>query len=216
MPDTSRLALRKVCGITRRDDAAHAVHSGAEAIGMIFYRRSPRAVTVSQAEKVAAAAGDARRVGVFVNESPDVIAETANRVPLQVVQLHGDEGPADCDAVRNALPNVTIWKAVRIGPEFDLAILGDFAVDAFLLDKARAGVFGGTGETFDWQLALAAKRHGRIVLSGGLDGANVAEAIRVVRPWGVDASSRLETRPGVKDPAKVTAFLEAASCLQPN
>ena len=216
MPDTSSLALRKVCGITRPEDAAHAIHSGAEAIGMIFYPRSPRAVTVSQAEKVAAAAGDARRVGVFVNESPDVIAETANRVPLQVVQLHGDEGPADCDAVRSTLPNVTIWKAVRVGPEFDLAVLSDFAVDAFLLDKARAGVFGGTGETFDWQIALAAKRHGRIVLSGGLDGANVAEAIRVVRPWGVDASSRLETRPGVKDPAKVTAFLEAASCLQPN
>ena len=216
MPDTSSLALRKVCGITRPEDAAHAIHSGAEAIGMIFYPRSPRAVTVSQAAKVAAAAGDARRVGVFVNESPDVIADTANRVPLQVVQLHGDEGPADCDVVRSALPNVTIWKAVRVGPEFDLAVLSDFAVDAFLLDKARAGVFGGTGETFDWQIALAAKRHGRIVLSGGLDGANVAEAIQVVRPWGVDASSRLETRPGVKDPAKVTAFLEAASCLQPN
>lgn len=181
---------------------------------MIFYRRSPRAVTASQAEEVAAVAGAARRVGVFVNESPEVIAEVAGRVPLQVVQLHGDEGPADCDAVRRAAPDVAIWKAVRIGPELDLAILGDFAVDAFLLDTARAGAFGGTGETFDWRVALEAKRHGRIVLSGGLDGANVAEAIRVVEPWGVDASSRLEASPGVKDPAKVASFLEAASCLQ--
>lgn len=214
MSDKSRPALRKVCGITRPADAAHAVQSGAEAIGMIFYRRSPRAVTVAQAEEVAAVAVDARRVGVFVNESPEVIAEIAGRVPLQVVQLHGDEGPADCDAVQRVAPNVAVWKAVRIGPELDLAILSDFSVDAFLLDTARAGAFGGTGETFDWRLALEAKSHGRIVLSGGLDGANVAEAIRVVEPWGVDASSRLEAQPGVKDPAKVASFLEAASCLQ--
>ena len=216
MSDASRLALRKVCGITRPEDAAHAIQLGAEAIGMIFYRRSPRAVTALQAERVAAVAGEARRVGVFVNEAPDVIAEIAGRVPLQVVQLHGDEGPAECDAVRRAAPNVAIWKAVRVGPEFDFAVLSDFSVDAFLLDKARDGVFGGTGETFDWRLALEAKRHGRIVLSGGLDGANVAEAIRVVAPWGVDASSRLEARPGVKDPAKVASYLEAASCHQPN
>lgn len=214
MSDKSRPALRKVCGITRPEDAAHAVQSGAEAIGMIFYRRSPRAVTVSQAEEVAAVAGDARRVGVFVNESPEVIAEIAGRVPLQVIQLHGDEGPADCEGVRRAAPTVAIWKAVRIGPELDIATLSEFSVDAFLLDTARAGAYGGTGETFDWRLALEAKRHGRIVLSGGLDGANVAEAIRVVEPWGVDASSRLEASPGVKDPAKVASFLEAASCLQ--
>ena len=214
MSDKSRPALRKVCGITRPADAAHAIQLGAEAIGMIFYRRSPRAVTVAQAEEVAAVAVDARRVGVFVNESPEVIAEIAGSVLLQVVQLHGDEGPADCDAVRRVVPNVAIWKAVRIGPDLDLAILGDFTVDAFLLDTARDGAFGGTGETFDWRVALEAKRHGRIVLSGGLDGANVAEAIRVVEPWGVDASSRLEAQPGVKDPAKVASFLEAASCLQ--
>ena len=216
MANASRLALRKVCGIMDPEDAAHAVRLGAEAIGMIFYDRSIRAVTVAQAEQVAAAAGEALTVGVFVNEYPDTIAAIADRVPLQVAQLHGDEGPADCDAVRRAAPNVSIWKAVRVGPEFDPAMLSDFSVDAFLLDTARAGAFGGTGETFDWALALEAKRHGRIVLSGGLDGANVAEAIRVVAPWGVDASSRLEARPSVKDPAKVAAFLEAASCRQPN
>lgn len=216
MSDTSRLALRKVCGIMRPRDAAHAIQLGAEAIGMIFYRRSPRAITVSEAAEIAVAAGDARSVGVFVNESPEIIAKIAGRVPLQVVQLHGDEGPADCDAVRSAAPSVEIWKAVRVGPEFDFAALSEFDVDAFLLDTARAGAFGGTGETFDWRLALEAKRHGRIVLSGGLDGANVAEAIRIVEPWGVDASSRLEARPGVKDPAKVASFLEAAACQQQN
>lgn len=214
MSDTSRPVLRKVCGIMRPKDAAHAVQLGAEAIGMIFYRRSPRAVAVSEAAEIAVVAGDACTVGVFVNESPKIIAKIAGRVPLQVVQLHGDEGPADCQAVRSAAPSAAIWKAVRVGPEFDPAVLSEFDVDAFLLDTARAGAFGGTGETFDWRLALEAKRHGRIVLSGGLDGSNVAEAIRLVQPWGVDASSRLEAEPGVKDPAKVASYLEAAACRQ--
>ena len=186
--------------------------SGANAIGMILYPRSPRAVTSAQAAQVAARVPPGvRRVGVFVNENPAAVADTMRRAGLDVAQLHGDESPAVCDAVRRAVPDrAAIWKAVRVGSGFDAAELADFAVDAFLLDTSRAGSFGGTGETFDWRRALEAKPFGRVVLSGGLNAGNVAEAIRIVRPWGVDASSRLEDRPGVKDPDKVARFLEAA------
>ncbi len=212
MPGTSKPALRKVCGITRAADAARAVGAGATAVGLIFYPQSPRAVTVAQAQAIASEVPrGVRRVGVFVGESPDTIAATMQRVPLDVVQLHGGESPGDCDAVRCAAGSgAEVWKAVRVGPDFDDSPLAEFVVDAFLLDTARKGMYGGTGEVFPWQLAVGAKRHGRIIISGGLDGDNVAEAIRIVQPWGVDSSSRLERQPGVKDPEKVTRFLQAA------
>ena len=205
--------LRKVCGITRAEDAAHAVRVGANAVGLIFYPPSPRAVTVAQAAKIVSdVPAGVRRVGVFVGESPAKIAAAVQRVPLDVVQLHGGESPDECQAVRRAAGNGTeIWKALQVGPRFDDALLSAFDVDAFLLDTARDGLHGGTGEVFPWQLAVSAKRHGRVIIAGGLDAENVAEAIRIARPWGVDSSSRLEGEPGVKDPERVARFLQAAT-----
>ena len=205
--------LRKVCGITRAEDAAHAVRVGANAVGLIFYPPSPRAVTVAQAAKIVSdVPAGIRRVGVFVGKSPAKIAAAIQRVPLDVVQLHGGESPDDCQAVRRAAGNGTeIWKAFRVGPQFDDSLLSAFEVDAFLLDTARDGLHGGTGEVFPWQLAVSAQRHGRVIIAGGLDAENVAEAIRIARPWGVDSSSRLEREPGVKDPERVARFLLAAT-----
>lgn len=213
MPDARKLALRKVCGLTRPQDAAHAAGCGANAVGMIFFPASARAVTADRA----AAIGDAvpravRRVGVFVDERPEAIAAAARRARLDVIQLHGRETPGECDSVRSAVGGgIELWKAVRVGPGFDGAGLGGYRVDAFLLDTARKGSYGGTGEAFPWHLARYAKPYGRVILAGGLDGSNVAEAARVATPWGVDSSSRLEARPGVKDPEKVARFLRAAA-----
>ena len=211
MPGDWKPSLRKVCGVTRPGDAEHAVRSGANAIGMVFYPPSPRSVTMTQAEHVAASVPNGvRRVGVFVSEEPEAILSAVRRARLTVVQLHGEEDAPDCDAVRQLVgEDIEIWKAVRVGPEFALSELAGLAVDAFLLDTARKGVYGGTGITFPWKLAVPAKRFGKVVLAGGLDGDNAMEAVRIVRPWGVDSSSRLEARPGIKDPEKVTRFLDA-------
>ncbi len=210
--------IRKVCGITQPADALHAVKCGANAIGMIFYAGSPRAIRVPHAAMIAAVVPrEVRRVGVFVDEDPDTIVSTVNAARLDVVQLHGTEAPDRCSWIRDELPEgVEIWKAVRVGAGYRAAALEAFRVDAFLLDSAKDGAYGGTGETFPWPLALDSKRYGKIVVSGGLDGANVAEAIRKIGPWGVDASSRLEKKPGVKDPEKVRAFLAAATGLEPS
>ena len=204
--------LRKVCGVTRRADAVHAARAGANAIGLIFVPRSLRAVTPESArEIVEALPEDVSKVGVFASESPEVVADTVRRVGLDVAQLHGDESPADCDSLRRAFgDSLEIWKAVPVGSRLDGARLGDFEVEAFLLDTAVGGSHGGTGTTFPWHLAVPAKRYGRVVLAGGLHGGNVADAVRAVRPWGVDASSQLESRPGVKDPRKVVRYLAAA------
>lgn len=217
MLETVQPEIRKVCGITQPADALHAVKCGANAIGMIFYAGSPRAVRVSHAAMIAAIVpSEVRRVGVFVDEDPETIVNTVSAARLDVVQLQGTEAPDRCAWIRDELPEgVEIWKAVRVGAGFRAAELEAFNVNAFLLDTAKGGVYGGTGETFPWPLALDAKQYGKVVVSGGLDGANVAEAIRKIGPWGVDASSRLEKRPGVKDPDKVRDFLAAASGFEP-
>ena len=211
MADEFKPCLRKVCGVTRPGDAVHAVRSGANAIGMVFYPPSPRSVTTSLAERVSASVPDGvRRVGVFVSEEPKAIRSAVRRARLTVVQLHGEESARDCEAVRQMVgEDIEIWKAVRVGPGFDASSLGKLSVDAVLLDTARKGVYGGTGTAFPWQLALPARRHGKVILAGGLDGGNVMEAVRIVRPWGVDSSSRLEASPGIKDPDRVTRFLHA-------
>ena len=202
--------VRKVCGLTSSVDAAFAVNAGANATGIVFYPPSPRSVDVAAArEIVAAVPPGVLRVGVFVNETAERVGEAVRRVPLDVVQLHGDEGPADCDSVRRAIGGASLWKAFRVGPAFDPTTLRDFAADAFLLDTARSGTYGGTGHSFAWHLAVPAKRFGRVILAGGLDGSNVSNAVRAVAPWGVDASSRLEKHPGCKDPEKVARYLTA-------
>lgn len=217
MGDNTQPAVRKVCGLTRTEDALHAAACGANALGMIFYASSPRAVSAARAPAIAAGVpSGVRRVGVFVDEDPETIADTVRAAALTVVQLHGNETPRRCEQVRRKLPpGVEIWKAVRVGAGFRASALAAFRVDAFLLDTARPGVFGGTGETFHWPPAVEAKRYGKLIVSGGLDGSNVAEAVRCIAPWGVDASSRLESAPGVKDARKVRAFLAATAAPAP-
>lgn len=211
MPEPTRPALRKVCGITRACDAVHAAGAGASAIGMVFYPPSPRSVDIRAAREIAASIPTGvLRVGVFVNERPRTVARAVREVPLDVVQLHGNETPPAVDRIRSAIGTAAIWKAFRVGQGFDAAALSTFAADAFLLDTAHGELHGGTGRSFSWHLAVPAKGHGPVILAGGLDGSNVAEAVRQVAPWGVDASSRLEAMPGRKDRQKVEQFLLAA------
>jgi phosphoribosylanthranilate isomerase len=200
--------LVKICGITSPEDARAAAEAGASAIGLVFWSRSPRAVDLPTARRIAAGLSPfVLRVGVFVDEAPGVIARVADSVGLDLVQLHGDEPP---EAIA-ALPRRAL-KAVRVGagfrPEDALRYAGHAA--GLLFDTGEAGLPGGTGRAFDWTvLASVRDRLGFVALAGGLTPDNVATAIRAGRPDAVDVSSGVETAPGRKDPAKMRAFVAA-------
>lgn len=197
----------KVCGIVEPADALAAVQAGATAIGMVFYAASPRFARLDQAAMVSAIVSSrALKVGVFVNETPERIRAVADAVRLDVVQLHGDEPPSDIAA----LEGLRVWKALPVGENFDPTWMDDYDCEAILLDTANAGAYGGSGQTFPWRKALEGKGKRKIIVAGGLGPDNVAEAIRTAAPWGVDASSRLESSPGRKDPEKVEAYVKAA------
>lgn len=203
----------KFCGVNSRDDAERAAELGAWAVGMIFHRPSPRRC---RREEAVAIAGALRRrielVGVFVNAHLDELARTAEAVGLTALQLHGDEGPAYCaEAARRT--GCRVIKAVRVRSAADVRALRAYHTEWHLLDGAgRAGVRGGSGATFDWALAGAARHTGApIVLGGGLTPDNVGEAIAAVRPWAVDVASGVEAAPGRKDPAKLEAFAAAVA-----
>lgn len=197
----------KVCGIVEPADALAAVQAGATAIGMVFYSASPRYARLDQAAMVSAIVSSrALKVGVFVNETPERIRAVADAVRLDVVQLHGDEPPSDIAE----LQGLRVWKALPVGDNFDPAWMADYDCEAILLDAAAAGVYGGSGQTFPWRKAMEAKGKRRIIVAGGLGPDNVAEAIQTAAPWGVDASSRLESSPGRKDREKVEAYVKAA------
>ena len=196
----------KICGITRPEDALAAAEAGADAIGLVF-APSPRRVTPEQAAAILAALPPfVTPVALFVDEPPERIRRIVQPLGIRTVQLHGDESPA----VALELRDLCVIKAFRIGAEADLAPLAGYPAAACLLDSQVAGRRGGTGVAFDWRLAAQAARHSRIILAGGLRPENVAEAIRLVRPYGVDTSSGVESEPGRKDSAKVRAFVEAA------
>ena len=206
--------ILKICGITNQEDATAAVEGGANAIGFNFYPPSPRYVAPERAAEIGTPAG-VRRVGVFVNETRERVEEVARMAALGVAQLHGDETPAEYPA------GLAVWKAARVTVDFDLSQYDGCPAEALLLDGPAAEMYGGSGKSFDW--SLAGKKAGgpataagtparptRIVLAGGLDASNVAQAIALARPWGVDACSRIESAPGKKDLKKMRAFLEAA------
>jgi phosphoribosylanthranilate isomerase len=186
----------KVCGITSATDAMIAAEAGANALGFNFYERSPRAIMPELAAQIAChVPKDILRVGVFVNVPLERILAVAALVRLDVVQLHGERVPST---------GYRTWRAIwagRFAPE------GETQPEAYLLDS-YSPKYGGSGQTFDWK--LAAKQGGRLILAGGLDAQNVARAIEIVQPWGVDACSRLEKSPGKKDVRKVREFVEAA------
>jgi len=193
--------ILKICGITDQDDATAAIEAGATAVGFNFYVRSPRYIAPELAAKIVTAEG-VRRVGVFVNEKRERVEEIARAARLDVTQLHGDESPADYPEP------LAVWKALRVGDTFDIALYRDNPAEALLLDGPAADLYGGAGKSFDWRLVRRTDR--RIVLAGGLDASNVAAAIEMVRPWGVDACSRIESTPGKKDRKKMSEFLQAA------
>ncbi|MNZ65802.1 N-(5'-phosphoribosyl)anthranilate isomerase [compost metagenome] len=196
----------KICGITRIEDALLAAEAGADAIGLVFYARSPRAVDVQQARAIIAALPPfVTTVGLFVNASRGELNEILEAVPLDLLQFHGDETADDCAGYHR--PYI---KALRVRPGEDIkARCAEFPQAAgILLDTFVPGVPGGTGETFDW--SLVPENPGcPIILAGGLTAENVAAAIRQVRPWAVDVSGGVEASKGVKDAAKVRAFVAA-------
>lgn len=185
----------KICGITRREDAESAVEAGASALGFIFYPQSPRFVTPERAEELGRGL-DVWRVGVFVDETAASIEAIMRAGKLDIAQIYGGAAP----------PGTRVWEAIRLNTATEPRLLGSGA-EAVLLD----GLANGQG--FDWNLARGVAD--KVIVAGGLDGANVAEAIRIAQPWGVDASSRLESSPGVKDHRKMKRFIEAALSAQP-
>jgi phosphoribosylanthranilate isomerase len=195
--------ILKICGITNQADATAAVDAGATALGFNFYPRSARYIAPEQAARILSVEG-VRRVGVFVNEERERVVEIVRTARLNVAQLHGNEPPADYP-VAAAL---AVWKAIRVDGSFDMAVHMDNPAEALLLDGPAGSLFGGAGRSFDWRLVRETSR--RVVLAGGLDGSNVAAAIELVMPWGVDACSRIESAPGKKDHKKMKQFLQAA------
>lgn len=200
----------KICGITRAEDALAAAEAGADAIGFMFYAGSPRCVTVGQAGEISRRLPPlVGRVGVFVNPTEAEVRAAVAGAGLSAVQLHGEETPEFC-ARFAPLP---VIKAFRIRGEESLGELAGYAgVQAWLLDAWVQGARGGTGERFNWDLALKAKSQGRpILLAGGLTPGNAAQAVREVHPDALDVSSGVETAPGLKDAAKIRAFIAAVT-----
>jgi phosphoribosylanthranilate isomerase len=199
----------KLCGITSLDDAQLCVEAGAWAVGCILWPRSPRACDPAEAGRIAAALHRRAHVcGVFVNATLEEVTGLVDGLGLTMVQLHGDEGPAFCAEVARRT-GAKVIKAARVAGQADVQALAAFHTDFHMLDAHRPGMRGGTGETFDWELVRGRRSSIPLVLSGGLRPDNVAEAIAAVHPFAVDTASGTEASPGVKDPEKVAAFVEA-------
>jgi phosphoribosylanthranilate isomerase len=195
----------KICGITRSEDALLAAQLGADALGFNFWPKSKRFIEPEAARAIVAKLPPfVVPVGVFVNQTEDEIRAAAARAGVEVIQLHGDESPEFC--TRFDLP---VLKAIRVEELRSLAALASYEVNGFLLDTPSRG-FGGSGRPFDWTLAEGISECGSIILAGGLTPENVAAAIQAVRPWAVDVASGVESSPGVKDPAKLIRFIQAA------
>lgn len=197
----------KICGITNVEDAQAAVAAGADLLGFVFYDGSPRHVTVQQAAAIAHTVSPfVVRVGLFVNAPAELVSEAMSACGLQLLQFHGDETPEYCCQF-----GAMSMKALRVKDAEAIRSLPEYPTDAWLLDAFVPGQLGGTGHSFNWDLAIEAVKLGKpVFLAGGLTPENVAEAVRKVQPYGVDVSSGVESAPGKKDHAKVRAFIQAA------
>jgi phosphoribosylanthranilate isomerase len=204
------LATRvKICGITSVDDARAAVELGAWAIGMIFHEGSPRRCELEEAAAIATILKrKVELVGVFVNAPLDDVMGVIDSVPLTIVQLHGDEGPSYCDEARRRT-GLKLMKAARVRDGAAVRALSAYRTDFHLMDSHVPGAWGGTGQRFDWKLASEHPREPPLVLSGGLNPENVAEAIEVAKPFAVDVASGVEAEPGRKDPEALRRFFES-------
>jgi phosphoribosylanthranilate isomerase len=196
----------KICGITNLEDALFAAEAGADALGFVFYTKSPRYIAPDRAREIVLRLPPfVAKVGVFVNEELDLVKEIMAYCHLDYAQLHGDEPPEQVAALA---PRAI--KAVRVRSAADVERLSAYRATAYLLDAYHPTKPGGTGETWDWELAAAAKRYGPIILAGGLKPDNVAAAIGRVHPYAVDVSSGVEAAPGIKDHQMVWRFIRAA------
>ena len=197
----------KICGITSEADALAAAEAGADAIGLMFYEDSPRHVTLEQAKAISAALPQhVMRVGVFVNAEEAFVHQALTECMLNILQFHGDETPEEC----SRYPVMTL-KAFRVQGDETLAQLEAYPSAGYLLDAYVKDALGGTGATFNWDLAVRAQEFGKpIFLAGGLTPENVVEAVRKVQPFGVDVSSGVEIEPGRKDAEQMRTFVAAA------
>ena len=199
----------KICGVTDMADGQAAVALGAWAIGMIFDSRSPRRCELEDAAEIATALRrKVELVGVFVNSPLDDVMGVLESVPLTILQLHGDEGPSYCDEARRRT-GLKVMKAARVRDGAAVRALSAYHTDFHMLDAYVAGKRGGTGESFDWELTRDHSGEPPLVLSGGLDPDNVAEAIAIARPFAVDVASGIERAPGKKDSKKLREFFNS-------
>jgi phosphoribosylanthranilate isomerase len=200
----------KICGITNLDDAAEAVRLGAWAIGLIHHDESPRHVEPAEATAIAAAfRRKCEVVGVFVNPELDRVARAVEDAGLTMVQLNGEEGPSFCAEVARKT-GVRVSKAVHVASAADIHAAEAFRTDFHLFDRRAHGLWGGTGQSFDWSLLSERRSQVPAIVAGGLRPENVAEAIAVAHPYAVDVASGVEAEPGRKDHATMSAFFEAA------
>ena len=195
----------KICGITNQEDALCAAKLGAAALGFIFYPPSPRYITPADARKIVSAMpAELVKVGVFVNESVTEMKRIVEYCGLDMIQLHGDETPADC----RQFPAAQIIKAVELKNEADLIYANSFHVGAILVDSRHAGLYGGTGKKVNWELACRIKNKRPLILSGGLRENNIAQAVKDVAPHALDINSGVESEPGKKDYAKLARIFD--------
>lgn len=202
----------KICGITNAPDGIAAIEAGADVLGFVFYESSPRQVSIRQAAEVIRQLPPfVIKTGVFVDASEDLVMRAIGDCGLNVLQFHGSETPEYC-----AQFGLMSMKAFRVRDSESLKILPTYPTDAWLLDAFVADKIGGTGERFNWDLAVEATKLGRpVFLAGGLTPTNVAEAVKKVQPYGVDVSSGVEAEPGKKDHQKVREFIKAAKSVEP-
>lgn len=207
MPDSVKV---KICGITSAEDATVAVEAGADALGFVFYRKSPRYIEPAMARQIIMGLPPlVLPVGVFVNEEQSVVRNLMDDCGLSLAQLHGSESAAYCQELGRP-----VLKALRVKDRSAFLALAEFrgraGVRGFVLDAFSDQAYGGTGQVIDWQLAAEAAKAANILLAGGLTPDNVQQAIQAVQPYGVDVSSGVEREPGKKDHEKVRAFIRAA------
>lgn len=207
------MTLIKICGITNLDDALAAVAAGADALGFNFYKPSPRYITPQNAREIIdQLSGEIMTVGVFVNEeTPESVRNIATEAGVAALQLHGDESPGYC----RELADQFVIKTLAVSANFDSQVVHAYQTGAIMLDTKDNALRGGTGRRFDWSIAEQVNQLGRkLFLAGGLSPENIAEAIETVRPYAVDACSALEDKPGIKNHARLRAFVEAARSVQ--
>ena len=203
----------KVCGITNAQDALKASRLGAWAVGFIFYKKSPRFISPFKARKIMEALPPfITPVGVFVNHPLGAIRDIIGHCGLGAVQLHGDEDHHFCHRLKRT--HAKVIKAFRVGGGFDLGVVKDYRVDAFLFDTEDATAYGGTGKTFDWRLLTEVKSlNVPIILSGGLNTQNVIEPVHALKPYAVDVNTSVEESPGKKDAKKMKDFIDVVTYI---